>query len=1624
MTQPWQMNWDIDQPTTDVMPWEMDFGKQEPTVMVPAVPASTPKEYRQLVKPTGIQERVAQAGRMAYAGKDESDIVNQIQDDLNAGRQVDPSLLAQYQDVLDLPEPPPEVKTPPPEAPVKPPVEPSPAEQDLAEDYAWLDSPPKFKDPSVSKIVADMAKIWKDPAVDPLQKAQQLDRMREGASRIGEMQIRMAEKEREVLPGIRELMGTEETVAGDVLRTMAGAGTSVMAMGNALVQGLAELPVGVPERAREWLRGNARDLAEQSVNIMEDIGKQGGMPAQVAQEVGQQALTTALRLAALQGTGLMGSKSMVLNAVKMGMFTAATTSGTAAERTMAGVRAATLMATPLIAGKMPTAATAVLLDTALNIGLSNLYGFYDWKDPKVWIPALMMDVAFAASTRPGMGASDRARINSVINRVRNAYVKSVGAEKAIPEIRQAGKRVGMSPAQIDEVVKPIRVELPPVTAKERAAKPPETGLPPLKEAKPPIPSAPAAPVAPQKPQIAPEAGVKPIEAPKPPKAAVEPTKAKVDYSAKPTEIENINRGDKVTWIDPISGKTQTGKYVGRSSISFDYRSVDVRVDASGGRSWSVEVDPKSLAKSPAKPIAKPIVPPPTPPSQIPDKGVSPLPKKGAGEGALPLERASQELTDAIVKIEDKWTAPGVERQSEVERALTRIANKHGIDREELRKQGLWTAEVPPKEGVVPLEQAARELPGVKPIDEIMKQKEVQTRADLEKESTAGFISVFLGKPKQPVGGVKTVTKTLEAGRRYPPGPISKIVDKAQKIGRVFAENFTTFMRRSRTNPQFVDDWRTEAMPMRDRQIRKVMSWRFATQGKVFKHEGRAGLDRTMDMVFTRDLIARGEEGQDLPGGVTVPELKQHLSWLESTASADVKDAANTLRKIFDSQGQSLVQRGKIPATRTEYAPHKVMDYEPEWMKQRLSFPMKSKFGEPYRGYTKKAVGSKAIIRTDEEGVWSHIFKVEMDNVQEDIMLKFANQYDKKADWFGKQKKAGLLTTLRKGQTVEIGGKRYEAIEWKKTFFEAKAVDEPMLKNAIDDDAMVREWVDMRGPKGGKPIKPVVAVGKPKLFLLPEDVAYQLKNMTEKSPDVFNLMYELGRMTQTWKRFTLMTAGAQYHGGNILGDTINTSLFDPAALLYLKPAESVARKIFFSEKVKLNPFEQELHDLSLQKDVATSGQFSGELRKYAGLTDAGNLYDRASGYREALNRLAVLAHQLDRIKSGKPVQRVAGINLKGLDERSAAGKVARDALVDYLAVPRSYTLFLSRGVAPFFRFHEANARNHLRAAFKTPESAAKYWLPTLVAYGSAFAWNNTARNKEDEMALPDWIRNRLHVVYGRNKEGKIRVWAPQQPVDMAWSWAGMDNVSRILSDKKNGKIETWSAAAKELISKAASAPGENLQSLSNPVIQFLRGLDSNTDPFTNRKVMPSAIHKLYKESGFANSLLDKRTRSLVLNYMAEKIVSPMAQYTTVSKGTEYSESHILDLLARNTIGWGRAFGFRTVNPLSGELGEKMTIKMEEQATRAYWKSQVFDVLNAYGNDIKKIQELAKDAPDEIIKAWVSAWPRTLRGQLSVVNYQLRIAKEENARQKLLVERENLIRKIRRMPVDSEEEKTEQ
>ena len=901
-------------------------------------------------------------------------------------------------------------------------------------------------------------------------------------------------------------------------------------------------------------------------------------------------------------------------------------------------------------------------------------------------------------------------------------------------------------------------------------------------------------------------------------------------------------------------------------------------------------------------------------------------------------------------------------------------------------------------------------PAMRSVHERLDRKAQET---LAKPSRAGAVTLPGGKPAtgKPTGGEAQVEEMLERGRGIATGAVARIQDVVERQAEAIKENFLHFKYNLRKNPQFRDNIRTQFIPMRRRHIDKVMTWRVGIFGDLFSAEGKAGVQKATDLVILRDLRQRGQEGQTLPGDLSVEQVEKHLAWLEENSSDGVKQGAQDLQGLFNALGQELVARGKIPQARENYSPHVVLEYQPEWM-TGLRFPMKHKFRQPYRGYTKRAVGSNKLIATDDASLWTHVAKVELDNAQEDWMLQQAHKYDKTREWIKELKAQGKKPhPLRKGDPVMVGGKPYTALEWKKTSFKKTAIEEGLLKEALANNMLVSEWLESRGPRGGKPVREVIAKGRPVMFLVPSDVANTMDNLIERSDPLWDVLYAAGKGTQLWKRFTLTAAGAPYQLGNLIGDTINTAVFDPGAFPYMDRAFRVNTKLFYPQSragkaINLTPFEQKVLRVAEEKDVAHSGMIS-ELRRVTETGKIARAYETASEFREAQNRLAILAHQLDRAGRGLPVQRVAGINIKGLDPESAAAKVAREALVDYVATPRLYQLLLSRGIAPFVRFHEANLRNHLRAA-ATPETAIKYIMPVATAYAAAWAWNNlNPDRKEEEMALPDYIRNRFHINLGKTKEGDIWVWAPQQPVDMAASWLGMDNVGRIVGDIHAGRI-TAAKGARELVTAMGNGWRENSSSLMNPVIQALKGLNTNEDPFTRRKVMPDAVHKRWKED-----ITDLNGIRYAIPYLAEKIVTPVAQYTRTKRGDEPVKHPILDWIKTGPLNVVRGLGFYEFDPAKQDLSRHFDATTNADMAYEVWRDKYYRMLERGGVDPVRNVEFIRDARDAGLTDMaerVKGWSETPKAQIKIINYKLRQTDDASLRRRLKVQRAKLYKQM--------------
>jgi len=900
-------------------------------------------------------------------------------------------------------------------------------------------------------------------------------------------------------------------------------------------------------------------------------------------------------------------------------------------------------------------------------------------------------------------------------------------------------------------------------------------------------------------------------------------------------------------------------------------------------------------------------------------------------------------------------------------------------------------------------------------------KKSQDVSEFERaEAQRGFLQLP-GEKKVVEGGEKKVAETLEAGRYESLNPIEKIKKSINATIGSIKKSFTKYESDVESYPQYRDDRRTEFDTMRRGLFETVAKYRYASLSKLFKSEGKRGVRKATDILLLRNLKLRGLKGQTLENDLNVEQVQKHLDWVEKNSSKEVLDAVEDMRTVLQGIGKELVARGKLPeaALEVDYFPHKVLDYTPEFM-LGLKTPMNRKFGEPYRPYTKKAVGSKRLISSDDSVVWTHIAKVLADNAQEDWFTKQALKYDATSRVTPEERQK-----FYKGYETVIDGKRYKVMEWKKTRYRARAISEGLLEKAQQEDMLVKDWLETKGPFGGKSVREITAMGKPQLYLLPKEIAVDLDNLIEKSPPFMDAIYNIGHLTQKWKGFTLATAALPYQMGNIMGDGISTLVFDPHAYTYLPQSSRVAMKIFYPQgigkNITLNSFEQKLYDVALQKDVARSGMTS-ELR-YGILKSLSEKYKTASEYRESLMRLSILAHQLDRVDKGEAVQNLAGLNLKGLDNESAAGKVAREVLVDYLAVPRSYQLFLSRGLMPFVRFHEGNFRNYARAITRNEgtHKALKTATPILAAYAAQWAYNNLSENKKDmEMQLPDYLRERWHLNLFKNKDGNVVVWAPQQPVDMAMSWLGLDKMNKIASDMKAERITSKQAAGEFWDAIRGGAP-ENIGSLMNPLIQAWQGLQSNEDPFTHRKIMPDAVHR--------EGIFSKYGKRYTIGYLGEKLITPIAQYTRTKKGGDPTKNPLLDWLTEGPFNIKRAFGIYEVNPLTQKLSEHFEVAGPIEAANEYYRTKFYDILDEYGdnvseglkarkdnmaltdkqqraiNDVEALVKTAKENGFEGLQ--LNTWFKNNTAQRKIIDSELRNTTDENKRKELIDRKKELL-----------------
>ncbi|MBU1621742.1 MAG: hypothetical protein KJ604_19990, partial [Gammaproteobacteria bacterium] len=389
------------------------------------------------------------------------------------------------------------------------------------------------------------------------------------------------------------------------------------------------------------------------------------------------------------------------------------------------------------------------------------------------------------------------------------------------------------------------------------------------------------------------------------------------------------------------------------------------------------------------------------------------------------------------------------------------------------------------------------------------------------------------------------------------------------------------------------------------------------------------------------------------------------------------------------------------------------------------------------------------------------------------------------------------------------------------------------------------------------IRKVMAVGgRRREFVVKEEVAATLDAMTKERPD--SPAYRASRFVQRiWKQWILLGPRRlfKYNVRNLSGDGDALVVGNPSAFKWVPQAS----RELFAAMVRNAPLKGNMLDwferggtgatLQVQElgEVNDLEPFRRLQRKMYG-NRMRNLpvrlakqYWRAAristDLRESILRYAAYLDYLEQMKAngGRPKNFGASIReeVMALDDiKDRAWKLSNDLLGAYDEVSVTGQ-GLREHLIPFWSWNEVNMRRYKRLvqnaiqdersmqllgrglagglAIKAPMVAlkvGKFAVMATALWSVMAAWNHLMYpDEEDE--LPEDVRGRPHIIYGRDKDGSVRYFSRLGAVADALEWFGADIAPQYVADFLNGRRTVKEIA----IEMAKGAPNKLVQGIT-------------------------------------------------------------------------------------------------------------------------------------------------------------------------------------------------------------------
>jgi hypothetical protein len=409
------------------------------------------------------------------------------------------------------------------------------------------------------------------------------------------------------------------------------------------------------------------------------------------------------------------------------------------------------------------------------------------------------------------------------------------------------------------------------------------------------------------------------------------------------------------------------------------------------------------------------------------------------------------------------------------------------------------------------------------------------------------------------------------------------------------------------------------------------------------------------------------------------------------------------------------------------------------------------------------------------------------------------------------------------------------------FFVAKSIPEHAIDRLLDG---VEEAGGMGDNSGVDPaevleavgeIKEVLAMGMPKYkMVLPDDIIAQLLDMRPRKDNaLFDVL--LAKPQAYWKRWVLINPRRvlKYNINNMSGDLDAVIAGNPSILKRMP--EAMREMIAMSRGEPATPrWERAMErgvmtsGLTIQEipDISELDQFNrlqGKLKKKTpvrlitrAVMAAWRVLKDSTQFRENWVRYAAFIDYEGRLEAGESQESVGyGGSIPrmvdGLTTNSdKAGKLARELVGDYGAISK-YGQGLRKYVWPFWAFQEINLRRYSRLlgnAWSTGVGGkarvaailgkkgvgvtARLAIQMSILSLAIHAFNGMFWPElEDELDEEEQVR--LHVILGKDDEGKIRLLRLQGALSDAMSWMGFEQGIIAWREWQSGRASFWDLA---------------------------------------------------------------------------------------------------------------------------------------------------------------------------------------------------------------------------------------